>query len=82
MEAQVTQIKASNRDVPPRLFKRIENEKQQVEMQGNVMAKHEERRDSIATQFNGYIERFNTLKAEQKAKRERIRKEHERAAQM
>ena len=82
METQVTQIKASNRDVPPRLFQRIENEKQQVEVQSNVMGKHKERRDIIATQFNGYIERFNTLKAEQKAKRERIRKQHERAAQM
>ena len=82
METQVTQIKASNRDVPPRLFQRIENEKQQVEVQSNVMGKHKERRDIIATQFNGYIERFNILKAEQKDKRERIRLQHERAAQM
>lgn len=82
MEQQVARVKASNRDVPPKLFKRIENEKQQVEVQSKVMEKHKERRDDIATQFNGYIERFNTLKAGQKAKRERIRKQHERAAQM
>lgn len=80
MEEQVTQIKASNRDVPPGLFHRIDNEKQQVEVQTEVMGKHKERRDEIAVQFNGYIERFNTLKAEQKEKRERIRQEH--ASQM
>lgn len=76
MEAQVTQIKASNRDVPSGLFHRIDNEKQQVEVQAEVMGKHKARRDEIAVQFNGYIERFNTLKAEQKEKRERIRREH------
>lgn len=80
MEERVAKIKASNRDVPPGLFQRIDNEKQQVEVQSNVKGKNEERRDDIAAQFNGYIERFNTLKAEQKAKRERIKKEH--AAQM
>ena len=82
METQVAQIKASNRDVPPGMFQRIDNEKQQVKVQSNVMGKHKERRDIIATQFNGYIERFNALKAEQRAKRERIRLQHERAAQM
>ena len=76
MEEQVTQIKASNRDVPPGLFQRIDNEKQQVEVQTEVMGKHKARRDEIAVQFNSYIERFNTLKAEQKEKRDRIRQEH------
>lgn len=76
MEAQVTQLKASSRGVPEGLFHRIDNEKQQVEVQTEVMGKHKERRDEIAVQFNGYIERFNTLKAEQKEKRERIREEH------
>ena len=72
MEKRVTQIKASNRDVPLDLFQRIESEKQQVGVQSTVMGNHKKRRDEIATQFNGYIKRFNVLKAEQKAKRERI----------
>ncbi len=76
MEEQVARIKASNRDVPPGLFQRIDNEKQQVEVQTEVMGKHKVRRDEIAMQFNGYIKRFNTLKAEQKEKREKIRQEH------
>ena len=76
MEEQMTRIKASNRDVPAGLFQRIDNEKQQVEVQTEVMGKHKARRDDIAKQFNGYIERFNTLKTEQKEKRERIRQEH------
>ncbi len=75
MEKRVTKIKASNRDVPPDLFHRIESEKQQVDVQSTVMGTHKKRRDEVATQFNGYIERFNVLKAEQKAKRDRILRE-------
>jgi hypothetical protein len=75
MEKQVTQIKASNREVPADLYQRIEGEKHQVEVQSQVMENHIKRRDEIAAQFNGYIERFNVLKAEQKAKREQLIKE-------
>ena len=39
------------------------------------MESHKKRQEDIATQFNGYIERFKVLKAEQKAKRDRIMKE-------
>jgi hypothetical protein len=75
MEKQVTQIKASNREVPADLYQRIEGEKRQVEVQSEVMENHIKRRDEIATQFNGYIERFKVLKAEQKAKRDKLIKE-------
>jgi len=75
MEKQVTQIKASNRDIPPALFERIDNQKQQVKVQSRVKENHEKRRDEISIQFNDYISRFNVLKAEQKAKRERIEKQ-------
>ena len=75
MEKQVTQIKASNREVPLDLYQRIDNEKHQVKVQSEVMAEHKKRRDEIAEQFNGYIERFTVLKAEQKAKRDRMLKE-------
>jgi hypothetical protein len=75
MERQVTEIKASNREVPADLYERIDNEKQQVAVQTLVMENHKKRSIEIAEQFNGYIERFNVLKAEQKAKRERLAKE-------
>lgn len=75
MEKQVTQIKASNREVPIDLYNRIDSEKQQIVVQSKVMESHKKRRDEISEQFNGYIERFRVLKAEQKAKRERMAKE-------
>jgi hypothetical protein len=71
LEKQVTQIKASNREVPAELYQRINSEKQQVAVQSKVMGNHKKRRDVISLQFNGYIERFNALKAKQKAKREK-----------
>jgi hypothetical protein len=75
MEKQVTEIKASNREVPIDLYNRIDREKQQVAVQTKVMENHKKRSDEISVQFNGYIERFKVLKAEQKAKRERLAKE-------
>ncbi len=75
MEKQVAQIKTSNREVPPALYNRIENEKQQVLVQSEVMGNHKKRRDEIATQFNDYVERFKVLKAEQKARREELARE-------
>ena len=75
MEKQITQIRASNREVPLDLYERIDNEKQQVAVQTKVMGNHIIRRDEIAVQFKDYIERFNVLKTNQKAKRERLAKE-------
>ncbi|NOQ69504.1 MAG: DUF4124 domain-containing protein [Gammaproteobacteria bacterium] len=75
MEKQVAQIKTSNREVPSALYKRIENEKQQVSVQSKVMESHKKRRDEISIQFNDYIERFKVLKAEQKARREKLARE-------
>lgn len=75
MEKQITEIKASNREVPPALFQQLDIEKQQVAVQSEVMSNHKKHRDEIAEQFSGYIERFNVLKAEQKAKRDRLAKE-------
>jgi len=75
LEKQVTQIKASNREVPADVYQRIESEKQQVAVQSKVMETHKKRQQDIATQFNDYIERFKVLKAEQKAKRDKIMKE-------
>jgi len=75
MDKQITEIRASSREVPLALYDRLENEKQQVIVQSKVMAAHKKRRDEVSKQFNGYIKRFKVLKAEQKAKRERIAKE-------
>jgi len=75
LEKQVTQIKASNREVPADVYQRIDSEKQQVAVQSKVMASHKKHRDDISTQFNGYIERFKVLKAEQKARRDKLMKE-------
>jgi len=75
MEKQIVQIQESNRQVPLDLYDRLENEKQQVVVQTKVMGTHKKRRDEISVQFNDYIERFKVLKAEQKAKRERLAKE-------
>jgi len=75
MENQVMQIKESNREVPVDLYDRIDSQKQQVAVQTKVMESHKKRSVDISEQFNGYIERFKVLKAEQKAKRERLAKE-------
>lgn len=75
MEKQIVDIQASNRQVPLDLYDRLEIEKKQVMVQSKVMAQHKKRRAGIAAQFKDYIERFRVLKAEQKAKRERIAKE-------
>ena len=75
LEKQVTQIKASNREVPADVYQRIDSEKQQIAVQSKVMESHKKRHEDIATQFNDYIERFKVLKAEQKARRDKLMKE-------
>ena len=75
LEKQVAEIKASNREVPADVYQRIDSEKQQVAVQSKVMASHKKRHEDIATQFNDYIERFKVLKAEQKARRDKLMKE-------
>jgi hypothetical protein len=75
LEKNVVDIKASNREVPADMYKRINSQRHQVEVHTGVMQNHIKRRDEIAVQFDGYIERFKVLKAEQKAKRERMEKE-------
>ena len=77
LEKQVVQIKASNRQVPAGIYQRIESEKQQVTVQTKVKQGHIKHRDDISAQFGGYIERFNTLKSLQKARKELLAKERE-----
>ncbi|MBE9565082.1 MAG: hypothetical protein IMF17_07530, partial [Proteobacteria bacterium] len=75
LEKKITQIKASNRDVPPDLYKKVDSESQQVKVQSEVMGNHKKRRDKIDVQFGDYIERFKVLKTEQKARREKLARE-------
>jgi hypothetical protein len=75
MEQQVVDIQASNREVPIGLYQRIDNEKEQVAVQSKVKKNHEKRRDEIVAQFNDFLNRFKALKAEKKAKWERLAKE-------
>jgi hypothetical protein len=77
MEQQVVDIQASNREVPPDLHQRISNEKEQVMMQYKLKKVHEQRWAAIGEQFNGYIKRFQVLKAGQQEKRERLAREDE-----
>jgi hypothetical protein len=77
LEKQVVQIKASNREVPADIYQRIDSEKQQVKVQSQVKQGHIKRRDEITAQFNGYVERFKVLKAEQEARRQQLLKERE-----
>ena len=77
LKKQVVQIKASNRKVPAEIYQRIESENQQVAVQTKVKEGHIKRRDDIVAQFGGYIERFNTLKALQKARKELLAKERD-----
>jgi len=75
LEKKITAIKASSREVPDAVYQRLVGEKQQVAVQSKVKAGHIKRLDRISTQFNGYIVRFNALKAEQKARRELLARE-------
>lgn len=64
MEMQVAEIKASGRKVPLDLYNRLDSEKQQVEVQARVMAKHQARSDEISKQFHDYIERYRAVRAD------------------
>ena len=75
LEKQITSIKESNREVPKDLYRRLEIEKKQVEVQEVNMKNHIKRREDISVQFNDYITRFKELKAEQKARRDELARE-------
>lgn len=77
LQKQVAQIKATQREVPADVYQRIDSAKQQVRIQSQVMKNHQRRHVEIDAQFKEYIARFKVLKAEQRAKRERLAKERE-----
>ncbi len=72
LEKRLLVIEKSNRKVPADLYKQIESQKQQIEVHEEVKAGHVKRRNLVAKQFKGYVERFKILKIEQKRQRERL----------
>lgn len=72
-EKQMTAIKASGRKVPKNISDKMVREEKQLATQRKIARGHLEREQKINTQFDGYIERFRELKANQR----RIRDERE-----
>ena len=72
-EKQITRIKASGREVPKNISDKMVREEKQLATQRKIARGHLEREQKINTQFDGYIERFRELKANQR----RVRDERE-----
>ncbi len=71
LNEHINSVKASGRTVPEDMYARLKREQRQVDVHTQLSAQHSKHREEILTQFNGYIERFRVLKAEQKARREK-----------
>jgi hypothetical protein len=65
-------LKAQGKKIPDTLYDKIEREQRQLATQEDVKRSQLEQRQAIADQFNGYIERFRELKAEQQKRREEL----------
>ena len=72
-EKRIKAIKASGREVPKNISDKMVREEKQLATQRKIARGHLDREQKINTQFDGYIERFRELKANQK----RIRDERE-----
>ena len=82
-EQLIQNLKASNREVPVATYAKLEREKAQLETQQHVQKGHQEKREQVIVQFDGYIERFRELMAEKQKRREAFAKrkaKRERAA--
>lgn len=75
LDEKINAVKSSGRNVPKDMYVQRERLQQQMKVHAQMADRHSKRRDEISTQFNGYIERFRVLKAEQKVRRARIMKE-------
>ncbi len=67
---QIAQIKASGRVVPKNISDKLKHEQEQLVTYKKVAAGHLEKERNIHKQFDGFIERFRMLKAEQRRKKE------------
>ena len=71
-EKRITQLEAQNKTVPADLYAKMEREKKSLATHEKVMAGHTQKRAQVSETFDGYIERFRELKAEQKRKRDEL----------
>ena len=72
-EKQITNIKASGKEVPQNILDKMRREEKQLKTHEKVATVHQKRKQEINDQFNAYIKRFRELKANQK----RIKEERE-----
>lgn len=75
-EKLVQSLKAQSRPIPETLNDKIRRERRQLETQQEVMQSQLEKRQAVSVQFNGYIERFRELKAEQQKMRDELTAKH------
>ena len=69
-EKQIAKIKASNKEVPAPLLKKLKREKSQLAAHNKVSDGHKQKLEDIQTQFGGYIARFNELKQKKMERRQ------------
>jgi len=77
-EKQITQLKASGKEVPQNILDKMHREEKQLHTYQEVAAGHQKRKQAINEQFDAYIKRFRELKANQqrtKDEREARRRE-------
>jgi hypothetical protein len=67
-------MKASGKMVPESTYAKLEREKLELATQKGVQQGHQNKREEIIVQFDGYIERFRELMAEKQRKREAYEK--------
>ncbi len=72
-EKQIATIKAGGRKVPKNISDKMVREEKQLVTHRKIAQGHLDRRQKINTQFDGYLERFRELKANQ----QRIKDERE-----
>ena len=72
-EKQITRLKASGKEVPKNISKKMNREEKQLRTYQELAASHEKRKQEIKEQFGDYINRFRELKADQ----QRIKEERE-----
>lgn len=82
-EKVIEQLKASGKMVPEATYAKLEREKLQLATQKGVQKGHQQKREEVIVQFDGYIERFRELMEEKRRKREAYeRRRAERAGEV
>ncbi len=71
-EKRIESLKSQNKNVPQDLYTKMEREQKSLETHERVARGHKEKRAKISAQFDGYIDRFRELKAEQQRRRDEL----------